>query len=260
MAFPKILQKLFQNNGAGDKLNKSILPDISYNDLTNKPTIPAAVTVDSALSSTSTNPVQNKVVNSALAGKMSISPAAIELNPGTSATHGGFIDFHYKGDSSDYTARIIEGVNGKGRLDITASGGLFLNNQRVLTGSSAGLTVVAESYSANSWYRKYSDGWIEQWVYCPSVTYQYAGLTKTWCTFLVAFSSVPFWTMHALLNKSFSAYTSRDSGDSDVIIGRGLVTLTASATGITGYSSRPSGADEYATVRTVATWVCAFGK
>ena len=25
-----------------------------------------------------------------------------------------------------------------------------------------GLTVVAESYSANSWYRKYSDGWIEQ--------------------------------------------------------------------------------------------------
>lgn len=41
----------------------------NYNDLTNKPTIPAAVTVDSALSSTSTNPVQNKVINSALAGK-----------------------------------------------------------------------------------------------------------------------------------------------------------------------------------------------
>ena len=31
--------------------------------------IPAAITVDSALSSTSTNPVQNKVINSALAGK-----------------------------------------------------------------------------------------------------------------------------------------------------------------------------------------------
>lgn len=41
----------------------------SYNDLADKPTIPAAVTVDSALSSTSTNPVQNKVINSALAGK-----------------------------------------------------------------------------------------------------------------------------------------------------------------------------------------------
>ena len=41
----------------------------SYNDLTNKPTIPAAITVDSALSATSTNPVQNKVINSALSGK-----------------------------------------------------------------------------------------------------------------------------------------------------------------------------------------------
>ena len=38
----------------------------SYNDLANKPTIPAAITVDSALSSTSTNPVQNKVVNAAI--------------------------------------------------------------------------------------------------------------------------------------------------------------------------------------------------
>lgn len=42
----------------------------SYNDLTNKPTIPAAVTVDSALSSTSTNPVQNKVIDTALANKV----------------------------------------------------------------------------------------------------------------------------------------------------------------------------------------------
>lgn len=39
----------------------------SYSDLTGKPTIPPAITVDSAMSSTSTNPVQNKVVNEALA-------------------------------------------------------------------------------------------------------------------------------------------------------------------------------------------------
>ena len=38
----------------------------SYNDLTNKPTIP---TVDAALSSTSTNAIQNKAVSSALSGK-----------------------------------------------------------------------------------------------------------------------------------------------------------------------------------------------
>ena len=38
----------------------------SYDDLTNKPNIPSAVTVDSALSTTSENPVQNKVVTSAI--------------------------------------------------------------------------------------------------------------------------------------------------------------------------------------------------
>lgn len=43
----------------------------SYNDLTNKPTIPSAVTVDSSLSTTSTNPVQNKVINTALSDKAS---------------------------------------------------------------------------------------------------------------------------------------------------------------------------------------------
>lgn len=42
------------------------------------------------------------------------------------------------------------------------NGSLAWNGRKVLTGNSAGLTVVAESYGANSWYRKYSDGWIEQ--------------------------------------------------------------------------------------------------
>lgn len=60
MAFPKLLQKLFQNNGAGDKLNQDIIPDIPYSKVTDAPS------VDSALSSTSENPVQNKVINSAL--------------------------------------------------------------------------------------------------------------------------------------------------------------------------------------------------
>ena len=48
----------------------------SYDDLTDKPTIPAAITVDSVLSSTSTNPVQNKVINTALAGKLSTTGTA----------------------------------------------------------------------------------------------------------------------------------------------------------------------------------------
>lgn len=51
MAFPKLLQKLFQNSGAGSLLREDIIP------------------VDSALSSSSTNAVQNKVVNTALSAK-----------------------------------------------------------------------------------------------------------------------------------------------------------------------------------------------
>lgn len=48
----------------------SVATSGSYNDLTDKPTIPAASTVDSELSSTSTNPVQNKVIKEALDGKL----------------------------------------------------------------------------------------------------------------------------------------------------------------------------------------------
>lgn len=57
----------------------------SYNDLTNKPTIPAAVTVDSSLSSTSTNPVQNKVINTALAGKQATISDLATIRSGASA-------------------------------------------------------------------------------------------------------------------------------------------------------------------------------
>lgn len=42
----------------------------SYNDLTDKPNIPASAIVDSELSSTSTNPVQNKVIYNALLNKV----------------------------------------------------------------------------------------------------------------------------------------------------------------------------------------------
>ena len=65
------------STGLADKANVDDLATVatsgSYNDLTNKPTIP---TVDSALSSSSTNPVQNKVINSALAGKLSTTGTA----------------------------------------------------------------------------------------------------------------------------------------------------------------------------------------
>lgn len=41
-----------------------------------------------------------------------IQPTSIELSPGASAGHGGYIDFHYNNDSADYTSRIIEAPSG----------------------------------------------------------------------------------------------------------------------------------------------------
>ena len=53
MALPKLLQKLFTNGGAGDKLNPDILPDFatvatsgSYNDLSDKPTFSSISLLD----------------------------------------------------------------------------------------------------------------------------------------------------------------------------------------------------------------------
>ncbi len=77
-------------SGKAQILNKPTLATVatsgSYNDLTNKPTIPAAVTVDSALSSSSTNPVQNKVINTALSAKANLASLA------TVATSGKYGD------------------------------------------------------------------------------------------------------------------------------------------------------------------------
>ena len=70
----------------------------SYNDLADKPTIPSAVTVDSALSSTSTNPVQNKVINTALGGKqdtisdLSTIRSNAEAGAGAATTIAGYGD------------------------------------------------------------------------------------------------------------------------------------------------------------------------
>lgn len=59
----------------------------SYNDLSDKPTIPTAVTVDSAMSTTSTNPVQNKVIKAELDKKAASShnQAAGTITAGTFA-------------------------------------------------------------------------------------------------------------------------------------------------------------------------------
>lgn len=62
MAFPRLFQKLFQNDGASSMLRTDIIP------------------VDSALSATSINAVQNKIVKSALDTKLNLSGGSITGN------------------------------------------------------------------------------------------------------------------------------------------------------------------------------------
>ena len=52
-----------------------------------------------------------------------IEPAGIELFPGASAGHGGYIDFHYNNSSADYTSRFIE----------ASSGNVTLNGNAIIT-------------------------------------------------------------------------------------------------------------------------------
>ena len=64
----------------------------SYDDLSDKPTIPPAITVDSALSTTSTNPVQNGLITTALNSKANSSSLS------TVATTGAYADLSGKPD------------------------------------------------------------------------------------------------------------------------------------------------------------------
>lgn len=207
MALPKLLQKLFTNGGAGDKLNQDIIPGIPYSKITDVPSI----TVDSALSSTSENPVQNKVVKSALDGKFSTSGGNVNgditfrnwgAGIGGTITIGDWYGFNSgtkwilggnDGAGLWLSGNKSGGVTGsglvKGEFQLSAEDG---TNHCALRGVPDGslrwgghnvISVVAESYSANSWYRKYSDGWIEQGLVFTSTG------SKNWAT---PFTSSPY--------------------------------------------------------------------
>nr|DAH64518.1 MAG TPA: major tropism determinant [Caudoviricetes sp.] len=111
----------------------------SYTDLSNKPTIPTKfsdLTNDSAA-------IGNE-------------KGSIELTPATTASHGGFIDFHWKGASDDYTSRISE-TSASGRLDITASNGLYVNGNKVpkITSSTTDLTAGSSALATGDIYLVY---------------------------------------------------------------------------------------------------------
>lgn len=80
------------------------------------------------------------VANGSVEAKANLYGQSLEfLNINSSANHGGFIDFHFKGDTEDYTSRIIE--DAKGRLSLRTP------IVRVGTTSSATLTLARPSFN-----------------------------------------------------------------------------------------------------------------
>ena len=81
-----------------------------------------------------TNKIKDAAVNNAKIASKTITQDKLNLNCieflNTSSTHGGYIDFHFNKSTADYTSRIMETASGK--INITASSGLYVNNVKVL--------------------------------------------------------------------------------------------------------------------------------
>lgn len=138
----------------------------SYNDLTDKPTIPASATVDSELSSTSTNPVQNKVINAALnskadssmlsaylplaGGACTGSVSAPNFQTGTGATnYFQCRKFRGEGDANTYYHAVDFGYSGHDSVDFYEYDPNW-NFYKCTTGTKSGAVLVG-NINGNGW-------------------------------------------------------------------------------------------------------------
>lgn len=99
----------------------------------------STITIDSALSSTSTNPVQNKVVNTALNSKASVTH-----------THSVKINGQTKRISSSVTVDLGSYALSKHSHNITSLGNVSVTLKNVTTG---GWEVIGSDYSTGTWLR-----------------------------------------------------------------------------------------------------------
>ena len=138
----------------------------SYNDLSDKPTIPASATVDSELSSTSTNPVQNKVINAALnskadssvlsaylplaGGACTGSVSAPNFQTGTGATnYFQCRKFRGEGDANSYYHAVDFGYSGHDSVDFYEYDPSW-NFYKCTTGTKSGAVLVG-NINGNGW-------------------------------------------------------------------------------------------------------------
>lgn len=138
----------------------------SYNDLADKPNIPASATVDSELSSTSVNPVQNKVINAALNSKADSSAlsAYLPLSGGactgsvsapnfqTGADASSFFQcqrFRGEGNADTYYHAVDFGYSGHDSVDFYEYSASW-NFYQCTTGTKSGAVLVG-NINGNGW-------------------------------------------------------------------------------------------------------------
>lgn len=86
-------------------------------------------------------------LNGAINNKMNIAPERIEMYPASGSSHGGYIDFHFGGDTSiDYTTRIMENRSG----NIHIYGGMTLGSPLGVGSGGTGNTSVDTTPTQNS--------------------------------------------------------------------------------------------------------------
>ena len=94
-------------------------------------------------------------LNTAINNKMQLIPPKIEIIPESGASHGGYIDFHYGGNTGvDYTTRIIENASG----NINVSGSMSLGSPLPVASGGTGNTSVDTTPTQNSTKMVTSDG------------------------------------------------------------------------------------------------------
>lgn len=111
--------------------NKGYLTSVSFSQLTGKPTTLSGYGITDAVSN-STTWWGRSISNGAVKGGISNASFVEFSEIGANAGHGGYIDFHFNGSSSDFTSRIIESASGTLNINY----GMFVRGNTTYIGGS----------------------------------------------------------------------------------------------------------------------------
>lgn len=144
MALPKLLQKLFTNGGAGDKLNQDIIPNIPYSKITDAPVVYPIGAIYISVSATNPSTLFGGTWEAIAAGRVLIgagggytagqtggsSTATLSIDNMPSHNHGGGTGTVSAGGSHSHTFTLGDGGTAVTYVDCARNGpaGTFTTN------------------------------------------------------------------------------------------------------------------------------------